>query len=152
MAQTKTGVCWMMSAKMVYAWQKATGRGSMKHPESDDGFNQRYAGNGDWFSGNNSFFADTFNMKKHSKLDLSLVGLNKFLPLHGPIWTGLQKNWGGNNHGHVVVIFGVAETGVLINDPEPIHKGSELWLTWDQIKKAIKHISDVAEYQFLTVV
>ncbi|MBX3294781.1 MAG: C39 family peptidase [Acidobacteria bacterium] len=149
LAQPTDGVCWMKSAQMVYSWSKATGKGSMKDPMSDAGFKARYDNNGDWWAGHNGILAKTFNMKTHSKVDMSLAGLNSFLPTHGPIWTGLRKNWGGHNHGHVVVIFGVADTGVLINDPEPMHRGTEMWLTWEQINKAIAGITD-ADYQFLT--
>lgn len=147
--QPTDGVCWMKSAQMVYEWQKASGKGGMKDPMSDSGFKTRYENNGDWWGGQNGILARTFNMKTHGSLAMSYDSLNTFMAKHGPVWTGLKKNWGGNNHGHVVVICGVADTGVLIHDPEPMHKGTQLWLTWDQINKAIAAITD-ADYQFLT--
>ncbi len=140
----------MRCAQMVYAWGKATGKGSMKDPMSVADMAKRFKDNLDWYSAQNGFLANAFNMQKHDKLDMSSAAINSFLSSHGPIWTGVQKNWGGHDHGHVVVIFGVATTGVLINDPEPMHQGTEMWLTWEQIKKAVAPISKTADYQFLT--
>ena len=75
-------------------------------------------------------------------------GLNTFFASHGPIWAAGQKNWCGNDHGHVVVVCGVADTGVFIHDPEPVGHGSSIWLTWDQWKKYVDGFS--ASVQFLT--
>jgi hypothetical protein len=149
-SQYDTGVCWMASAMMVYKWQEATGNGSMIDPMSHADSAGRYGRNGDWFCGNNGMLAGYFKMKKHSSLSMTYEAVSSFLAKHGPIWTGLQKNWTGKNHGHVVVICGVADTGVFIHDPEPVKQGSSMWLTWGQINKALSAISDVADYQFLT--
>jgi hypothetical protein len=134
---------------MVYKWSSSTGKGSMKDPMSIDDMAKRYKDNLDWWAGQNGILASRFNMKTHDSVDMTVSGLSSFMAAHGPVWTGLKKNWGGNNHGHVVVMFGVADTGVLINDPEPMNKGTEVWLTWEQINKAIAGITD-ADYKFLT--
>ncbi|HCA60212.1 MAG TPA: hypothetical protein DEP46_19785, partial [Blastocatellia bacterium] len=86
LSQPSTGVCWFKSAQMVYAWSKATGKGSMKDPMSVADFKWRYETNRDWWSGQNGMLATAFGMKTHSKVDMSLSGLNSFLPTHGPIW------------------------------------------------------------------
>ena len=149
MSQPTDGVCWMVSAQMVYKWSKAAGKGDMKDPMSDSGSKTRYENNGDWSQSQNGLLAGYFNMKKHSSVTMSCDSLIKFFDSHGPIWTGVQKNWGGNNHGHVVVICGVADTGVFMHDPEPMKSGTAAWMTWDQINKAINGLSG-ADYQFLT--
>ncbi|MGQ0543374.1 MAG: papain-like cysteine protease family protein [Blastocatellia bacterium] len=151
MSQPTDGVCWMVSAQMVYKWSKATGSGQMKDPMTDSGSKWRYDNNGDWSSAQNGILAGYFNMKTHafSAVSMSYDSLNNFMTKHGPIWTGLQKNWGGHNHGHVVVICGVADTGVFIHDPEPMKQGTAHWLTWEQIKKALDGLSG-ADYQYLT--
>jgi hypothetical protein len=117
-AQTKTGVCWMASAQMVHKWSRATGRGKMIDPMSHAGSKWRWGENLDWGAYDNGKLAEYFKMNAHDDLTLNYSGVEQFLKKHGPIWTGLQKNWGGNNHGHVVVIRGVADTGVLIHDHE----------------------------------
>jgi hypothetical protein len=149
MSQPTDGVCWMVSAQMVYKWAKATGNGSMIDPMSDPGSRSRYERNGDWWCGQNGLLAGYFKMKTHSSLPMDYAGLSGFMAKHGPVWTGLKKNWGGHSHGHVVVICGAADTGVFIHDPEPMHYGTAMWLTWAQINKAISAITD-ADYQFLT--
>jgi hypothetical protein len=153
MAQPTDGVCWMMSALMVYKWSQNTGSGNMRNPMDDEGSKARYERNGDWSSGHNGLLAGYFNMVTHknSALEMNYDSLSTFLICKGPVWTALQKNWGGNDHGHVVVMCGAADTGVLIHDPEPMKQGSALWLTWNQIKTAINGLSG-ADYQFLTAV
>ncbi len=148
-AQPTDGVCWFASAQMVYKWSQTTGNGSMTNPENHAASKKRYDDNGDWYSGQNGLLAGYFNMVKHSSVSMDLASLTAFFQQHGPIWTSGQKNWGGNNHGHVVVICGVADTGVFIHDPEPVGKGNSQWLTWAQIQKYIDGATD-ADYKFLT--
>lgn len=135
--QPTDGVCWYACARMLYRWSKATGRGVMTNPQDDSGYHTRFQNNGDIAAFQNNHLGRSLNMKLHSSLSLDYDTVLSFLQDHGPIWTGLRKNWGGNDHGHVVVICGVADTGVFIHDPEPVKQGSTLWLTWDQIKKAV---------------
>lgn len=148
-AQPTDGVCWFACAQMVYKWCKATGNGSMTNPESHAPSKKRYDDNLDWNSAQNGLLASYFNMKTHSSVSMDLSGLTAFFQKNGPIWTAGQKTWGGNNHGHVIVIAGVADTGVFILDPEPVGYGSSQWLTWDQIKKFIDGATK-ADYKFLT--
>lgn len=150
--QPTDGVCWYASCRMIYKWSQATGQGSMKNPADDAGFKQRFDDNGDWWCGNNGYMAEQFRMKKFPSLSMDYGSLSSHLSIHGPTFASLQKNWGGNNYGHAVVIVGVADTGVLIHDPMPIKQGSKQWLTWGQIQKALDYVSDVANPQFLTAV
>ncbi len=133
-AQISDGVCWCASALMLYRWAQATGNSGMKDPLSDSGTKSRWENNKDWDPSDNGFLASTLNMQIQSSIPTDYTFLNTFLQLHGPIWAAGQKNWGGANHGHVVVICGVADTGVFIYDPEPVNQGSSQWLTWDQLR------------------
>lgn len=142
--QKSSGVCWYASARMLYAWSQATGRGSMTNPADDAGYFKRYNDNGSVGCGDNWHLAQCLNMNKHSSITMDYDTVLEFLKSHGPIWTGLQKNWGGNYHGHVVVICGVADTGVFIHDPEPMKQGSTFWLTWNQINSAVDELRNVA--------
>ena len=153
MYQRSDGVCWYACSRMLYTWSQATGRGTVKNPENaDPGYVTRYNNNGTVGCRDNWHLADAFNLKKQSSIPLDYDGLSKFLEAHGPIWAGVQKNWGGNNHGHVVVICGVADTGVFVHDPEPMKQGSSYWLTWAQIKAAVNGLDDVPNPQFLSAV
>lgn len=149
MYQKSDGVCWYASARMVYKWSNSTGRGSMKNPADDAGYFERYNNNGDVYAFQNGHLGRALNMKLHPSLTMDYETVLEFLQSHGPVWTGLRKNWGGNDHGHVVVICGVAETGVFIHDPEPVMQGSTFWLTWGQIQKAVDGMTD-ADPQFMT--
>ncbi|KXK03777.1 MAG: Papain-like cysteine protease AvrRpt2 [Acidobacteria bacterium OLB17] len=151
-AQPTDAVCWWASDTMLYNWSKATGRGSMIDPLSDAGFKARYDSNGTWGSGDNKFMAKTLKMVEIASLDLTYDGLVAAFMKHGPIFASLQKNWGGNDYGHAVVFGGVADTGVLVYDPMPVGKGSLIWLTWAQTKKALDVIKDVANPAFLAAV
>ncbi len=148
MYQKSDGVCWYASARMLYTWGSKTKRGAMTNPANDPGYFQRYMNNGDVDSSQNWHVAQQFNMKKHETLPQDFQGLKEFLTRYGPVWSGIKKNWDGFDHGHVVVITGVAETGVQIHDPEPVMRGTVRWLTWEQFKTAVNAQS--GNPQFLT--
>ncbi|MCC6452907.1 MAG: hypothetical protein IT171_08430 [Acidobacteria bacterium] len=147
-SQPTDGVCWWASDTMLYKWSKATGRGTMIDPLSDSGFKSRYESNGDWGSSDNKFMATTLKMTQISSLEMSYDALVAAFTKHGPIFASVQKNWHGNNHGHAVVFGGAADTGVLVYDPEPMKKGTILWLTWEQVNKALNALKG-ANPQFL---
>jgi hypothetical protein len=147
-AQRADGVCWCASALMLYKWSINSGHAGMKDPLADSGMKWRWDNNKDWSSSDNAFLASTLAMKTHGSIPADYSGLNTFFVSHGPIWAAGQKNWGGNNHGHVVVTCGVADTGVFIHDPEPVGNGSSFWLTWAQWKKYVDGFT--ASVQFLT--
>lgn len=52
------------------------------------------------------------------------------LLLKGPIWAAGAKG-GSTGSYHVVVIAGVADTGLLVYDPLPQKTGQKVWRTWD---------------------
>ena len=148
--QPTDGVCWFVCAQMLYKWQQTAGKGSMIDPMTHEGSKYRYDNNLDWYCGDNGKLADYLQMKKHA-INLDFNGINSALATYGPLWTSVQKNWAGNDHGHVVVILGVADTGVLIHDPEPLKVGNTLWLTWDQITKAVNTATvNGADWRHLT--
>lgn len=153
LSQPTSGVCWHMCSRMLYEWSKATKRGSMKNPATaDEGYTKRFKDNRDVAADQNWHLAEAFSMVQKPNISMDFQSLSSVLQHNGPIWTGLKKNWGGYNHGHVVVISGVADTGVLIFDPEPMNIGTELWLTWAQINKAVSALRQeiVPNPQFLT--
>lgn len=150
--QPSTGVCWFMCAKMLYKWQIASGFGSMLNPETaDDGaFKKRFDDNNAWLPEDNGYLADHLKMTKRS-VTLDYDSVKSALDSYGPLWVAGKKHWNGGNHGHVIVVCGVADTGVLIHDPEPMHKGDRIWLTWTSIKKYVDGV-DSAYHRFLTAV
>lgn len=148
-AQRDDGVCWCAAAIMLYKWGRAAGQHSMVNPLVDAGTSWRWENNKDWASSDNGFLATTLNMEIQSELPVDYEGMKSFLSDHGPVWTAGLKTWTGDAYGHVVVICGVANTGVLIYDPEPVNQGSSMWLTWMQLANYIN--GSTASVQFLTV-
>ncbi|MDQ6787215.1 MAG: hypothetical protein M3033_10445 [Acidobacteriota bacterium] len=132
---------------MLFRWQEATGKGSMKNPAEVDMTKDRFEKNRIWYSFQNGLLATQLNLQK-SSVDMNFDSVNSVLSRNGPIWTAGYKTWDGA-HGHVVVICGVADTGVFIHDPEPMHKGSPMWLTWSQIKSYVDGVDDT-DYKCLT--
>lgn len=145
--QPTDGVCWYASARMLFKWQQATGKGEMKNPAEVEMSRLSFERNASWTSSLNGLLATHLNMQKPS-VDMNFDSVNSALSRNGPIWTAGYKTWAGS-HGHVVVICGVAPTGVFIHDPEPMKMGSTRWLTWSQIKKYVDG-ADEADYKFLT--
>ncbi len=150
--QKTDGVCWYACCRMLYKWSQATGNGSMTNPGDDAGFKARFDANGTWFCGDNGFMADTLSMNRVPSLSMDYASLSGFMANHGPIFASVQKNWGGHNYGHAIVLAGVADTGVFVHDPMPVGQASQIWLTWGQIQRALDGVSDVANPPFLTAV
>jgi hypothetical protein len=134
-AQMNDGVCWWAGLMVLYQWSQATG-GTMPEPNADSDIKDRWSTNKDWPTWNNDKLAGKVSLKTYASVPADTAGLSDFLQVHGPTWTAIQKNWGGNDYSHVVVIAGVRDDGVLIFDPEPVGAGSRKWLTWDEYKTA----------------
>ena len=147
--QPGDGTCWCASAIMLYKWGRKTGSLTMVDPLSDSGIKQRWEENMDWKASDNWWLAQTLNLTTHGDIPLDRDGLKSFLEEHGPIWSAGLKTWSGKAFGHVVVICGVADTGVFIYDPQPEGYGSSRWLTWTQIKNFIS--KGDASLPFMTV-
>lgn len=154
MYQAESKLCWYASARMLYKWSQATTRGLALNPaDTDEGYIWRHSINGSVGSSDNHHFAKKHNLVQHTSISIDESSLLDFFKDHGPIWAGISKNWNGNSgYGHVVVICGVATTGVFIHDPEPVKKGSSFWLTWDQINSAIDSVDGTPNPQFLSAV
>ena len=155
MYQRSNGVCWYACSRMLYKWSQNTGRGKVLNPETaDEGYINRYNNNWSVGADQNWHIAKAFNMVKQPSISMDQDSVYNFLLEHGPIWAGIKKNWGGNNHGHVIVICGVSDTGVFIHDPEPVKQGSTMWLSWSQIQKAVNALHDeiTPDPQFLSAV
>jgi hypothetical protein len=144
-AQMNDGVCWWAGAMVLYQWSQAS-NGNMKEPNADDDVKQRWENNRDWPACNSTQLATKLRLKTYTDVPKDYDGLKDFLQVHGPVWTALQKNWGGNDYSHVVVIAGVRDDGVLAFDPEPVGAGSRKWLTWDQFQTALDGLGAAVPY------
>ncbi|MBK8066015.1 MAG: hypothetical protein IPK29_20120 [Betaproteobacteria bacterium] len=108
-------------------------------PAGDSGARWRWDNNKSWSKYDNRWLAKTLNIYTYDDIPLSFHdSLRTFLKDWGPIWASGRKTWTGSAYGHVIVICGVADTGVLVYDPEPVGQGSSFWLTWKQLDTYIR--------------
>lgn len=147
--QPTDGVCWYVSARMLAEWRKAEkgGMGTMIDPAEHDDCRQMFERNAGWQPWQVGLLAKWLNTNLPD-ISMDFGGISTALHLHGPIWTAGWKTWGGAGHYHVIVILGVADTGVLIHDPEPIGVGTYTWKTWSAMDKYINSKTDV-DYNYM---
>jgi hypothetical protein len=138
-AQQYDGTCWFASMRMLAEWRKKEkgGLGDMVDPATHKDCKDMAENNRGWPPSIAGVLAGWIKAKKRSDIKMEFDSLSKALTTDGPIWAAGLKRWGTAAHNHVVVIFGVADTGVLVNDPEPVGVGLESWKTWAQIRQYI---------------
>lgn len=131
--QDKSLACWYFCAKMMCKWAKDNNKAAINDPEfvTDAPANlfQLY----DWDSG----YATSTCKQLAPRLGMLALpkvkrDFNEFKTLlsKGPIWAAGAKG-GVTGAYHVVVIAGVADTGLLLYDPLPMKVGKKVWRTWD---------------------
>lgn len=137
LGQDKTNACWYFSAKMVHKWASANGKSAVKDPSTvkTDRLNLQglYESNAGYATSTCIELSGALGLKA---LDKKKRGFDEFKTLlaKGPIWAAGAKG-GLDGTYHVVVIGGVAETGLLIFDPLPMKMGAKVWRTWDWMDK-----------------
>jgi len=150
LAQPNDSVCWYTCAQMLYQWSKSNGSGGMIDPANNTMCQEAFAAPRTWPAALGKLLAKQLRMtpKDTEYISLDYDCLWYVLNTSGPIWTSVYKNWRGNDYGHVIVIAGCRTDGVYIHDPMPVKCGSRIWLTYDEIKKAVKE-QDFADYHYL---
>ena len=128
MGQDKTNGCWYFSAKMMANWSKKAGGKMIKDPSGLNDLLNLYTGNCGYALSTCGTLAGKLGMKA---LPRQKRGFAEMLPLlqRGPLWAAGLKG-GANGFPHVIVIGGVADTGVLVLDPLPLNHGEKSWKTW----------------------
>lgn len=134
--QHKTGLCWYASATMLVGWRVKMkgGLGPMTFPADHKEAKDMYANNRSLLGFGAAALKGWFGMKE-VPVPTTQAEWAHTLSSNGPLWAAGKKHWNGEAYGHVVVVFGVADTGLLINDPEPIWKGREEWRTWASMNR-----------------
>lgn len=129
MGQDKTNGCWYFSAKMMANWSKKTGIGTIKDPILVDDLRKLYEGNCGYALSTCGTLASKLGMKAQPRQKRIYAEILTMLVL-GPLWTAGFKGGVKDGFPHVVVIGGVADTGVLVFDPLPLNNGEKSWKTW----------------------
>jgi hypothetical protein len=127
---------------MVAEWKKKTkgGMGAMVDPGEHADSVDMFKNNRGWPPDNVKTLAGPTYWKwnMHPTPALNYAAFQSLLNNKGPLWAAGTKKWAGGPHNHVVVICGVADTGLFVHDPEPIGSGSVHWLTWKQMGEYFK--------------
>ena len=126
--QDKTNGCWYFCAKMMAHWSKTAGKKTIIDPADVKHLFNLYDCNAGYALSVCKTLAKDVCMKA---LPREKRGYEEYLKIlkSSPIWAAGAK---GAIDGafHVVVIIGVADTGVLVLDPLPINVGKREWRTW----------------------
>lgn len=130
--QDKSNGCWYFSAKMMYKWSVDSKKGKIIDPETvttPDNLPELYKTNAGWSITTCKTIAPRLGMKALPRVKRGFAEF-KTLLANGPIWASGAKG-GATGSYHVVVIAGVADTGLYLYDPLPLSTGQKIWRTWD---------------------
>lgn len=135
--QNFTGTCWYASASMLAEWStKRNGADSkMIHPKDHTDTKQMHDRNSSFPADGAKFLIKWLNMRAIHRVPEKPEEWLSLLVFNGPVWAAGSKHWEGSAYGHVVVVCGVADTGLYIHDPEPMKQGRGEWRTWASMNK-----------------
>ncbi len=131
--QDKTNGCWYFSAKMMSKWSvdnkktKITDPATVTDPPAN--LFQLYDWNSGYAISTCKQLAPRLGMTALPKVKRGFAEFKTLLAA-GPIWAAGAKG-GATGSFHVVVIAGVADTGLLLYDPLPLNVGKKVWRTWE---------------------
>lgn len=145
--QDKTNGCWYFSAKMMAGWATKAGK-SIKDPSELTDLKNLYEGNCGWALSTGGVLAGKLGMTTYPRKERDFKEMLTILK-KGPLWAAGVKPNGNDAFPHVVVIGGVADTGVLVLDPLPINKGERSWKTWDWFNKFLAKDNTVLDVNLL---
>jgi len=141
MGQDKTSGCWYFSARMIANWSKKSGIGAVKDPSTVHVLENLYTGNCGYALSTCGTLAGQLGMKALSREQRGFAEMITLIK-KGPLWAAGMKG-GAGGFEHVVVIGGVADTGVFVLDPLPLNHGSKGWKTWGWLDNFLQ-LSDPA--------
>lgn len=138
--QDKTNGCWYFSAKMMSKWTNDVGRSNkVKDPGTLTDLFNLYDCNCGYALSTCKTLAEKLGMQALARKKRSFEEYLELLK-KGPLWAAGIKG-GVDGSPHVVVIAGVADTGVLVLDPLPLNKGHREWKTWSWLDSFLAHES-----------
>lgn len=132
MPQDKKNGCWYFSAKMMHKWSVDSKKSKIIDPATvttPDNLPELYKNDNGWSIKTCKVIAPRLGMTALSRVKRGFDEFKKLLA-NGPIWASGAKG-GDNGSYHVVVIAGVADTGLYVFDPLPLNVGRRVWRTWD---------------------
>lgn len=133
-AQDKSLACWYASAQMVIQWR----RNRMQMTEINYRDPSQVPGRVSQYIANNGLpyqqvirYANDLGLRPVPLMTPTQGAIRDWLRTYGPIWAAGQKKIPGAAYGHVMVIVGIRDGGLLIHDPEPVNVGTRKWVDLD---------------------
>jgi Papain-like cysteine protease AvrRpt2 len=133
--QDKTNGCWYFCARMMHQWSVDTKKNKIIDPATvtePDNLFKIYDWNSGWSIKTCKTLAPRLGMTALPRVKRGFAEFKKLLA-NGPIWASGAKG-GSTGSYHVVIIAGVADTGLLFYDPLPLLVGRKVWRTWDWLE------------------
>jgi hypothetical protein len=128
--------CWYASAQTLIAWRRGSRRMTeMAHPDpsQDATLVSRYKANNGLAIPQVVDLAKRLGLREVPPQSPTLEAVESWLRFHGPIWfAGLFPS------GHAVVITGIDDSGIAINDPWPPTIGARRTLTIPEFVKVLQ--------------
>jgi hypothetical protein len=129
--QDKKNACWYMCGRMMHQWavaSKNTKVIDITTVTTPDNLPVLYANDNGWSIKTCKVLAPRIGLAALTREKRGFAEFKKLLA-NGPIWASGAKG-GFTGSYHVVIIAGVADTGLLLFDPLPINMGQKVWRTW----------------------
>jgi len=120
--QDNNMACWYASAQMLIAWRRnRTGTKEARHPDPSEipAFAARVAAKGGLRFAQNVVLAKMLGLAAMPLVSPTPATVANWLFANGPLWLDCLVP-----SGHVVVVTGITDTEVLVNDPWPPHVGA----------------------------
>jgi hypothetical protein len=136
--QTKDMACWYASAQMLMAWRRSrTLACEAGHPDPSQvpTFRTMFANNDGLPPSQIMELARSLGLKDVPPMTPSPGYLASMLQSYGPLWFA-----GYHPSGHVVVITGVSNSGVSINNPWPVGTGVRETITFQRFGEILQPI------------
>ena len=141
--QDKDMACWYASAQMVIGWRrKKKGKTTMLDPSEIPVMVEMYKADNGIDLESVISFGQTLGLREVPLMTPTPQAMNGWLHKYGPLWAAGLKSTKTNNYNHVVVITGIADTGVQIQDPEPKDHGYKGWKNWDWLTTLLSEGAD----------
>lgn len=145
--QDKTNGCWYFCLRMLAQWSASNG-GAIVDPSTISTLENLYQGNCGYAPSTAKDLTTKLSLSTVPRLDRGQAEYQTLL-VKGPLWCQGLKG-GANGFPHVVVIAGVADTGLLILDPLPLLTGERSWKTWAWVKDYLQTTDPSMDYNILS--
>jgi hypothetical protein len=143
MPQTQTMACWYASAQMLIAWRRnRTKMTERTHPDPSEvpGLQSTYAANTGLPAADFVALARQLGLTPVPPMTPTLDSLSSWLRSYGPLWFAGLFPAGSARSNHVVVVTGIDDTALYINDPWPPNVGRQYSISFSSFGEDLRPV------------